>query len=404
MDNILTFETRYKILIVDDYVRNVQLLQDTLELEGIDTIAAYDGQEAIDILEKESVDLILLDVFMPVLDGFKACQIIKENPATSEIPVIFITARSESQDIVKGFNIGAVDYITKPFNTKELISRINTHLELKRSHDIITRQNKILDEKNKNLDKKNQELAELNATKDKFFSIIARDLKEPFSILIGSSNLLMNKIDVMDTSKIKRFNEAINRSSQSGYNLLENLLEWSKAQTGTLEFNPKQITIATLQSIVRQQIALGEYYARNKKITITNDLKFDSTDKETPIVLADPELVKAIFRNLLSNAFKFTGAGGSVVISNEYIIDTETDNTKYVQIKVTDTGVGIPKQYQDNLFRIDVRKAIIGTSDERGTGLGLILCSEYVKLNGGRIWVESTEDEGSSFYFTLRAI
>jgi len=228
-------------------------------------------------------------------------------------------------------------------------------------------------------------LRELNATKDKFFSIIAHDLKNPFNDLMGFTQLLALNIDKYDKSKIEQFVKIIHQSSRLAYNLLENLLDWSRAQTGTLKFNPEKINI---NKLIEENIELLESTARNKNIKIYSELSNDLN------VIADKNMVRTIIRNLVSNAIKYTNQGGIIKIQN-YI------GKDYCELSIVDNGIGISPEYIDKLFKIDESFSTIGTEREKGTGLGLILCKEFVEKNGGELWVKSQPNKGSTFTFTL---
>ena len=167
------------VLIVDDIPENLQVLGNILSAYGLDIGVATDGLQALENVKFQKPDLILLDIMMPGMDGFEVCEKLKSNPETSNIPVIFLTAKSQTEDIVKGFEVGAVDYVTKPFNSAELLVRVFNHLELKKAKDKIERQN--------------DELKEMNDAKNKFFSIISHDLRGPFSGLLGLTSLIINE-------------------------------------------------------------------------------------------------------------------------------------------------------------------------------------------------------------------
>ncbi len=231
-------------------------------------------------------------------------------------------------------------------------------------------------------------LKELNATKDKFFGIIAHDLRNPFSSLLGASEILSSNVREYDLDSIESFSKLSYDAAKSCYALLENLLEWSRSQTGNIKYNPRCIS---LREIIDENLSVLRTIASNKKIEISSDVP------KSMLIVADRDMLKAILRNLLNNALKFTGSGGFVSIH------AVTSKNK-ITIAVKDTGIGIPKNDIDKLFRIDIKYTKIGTNEERGTGLGLLLCKEFVEKHGGRIWVESTEGKGSEFKFTIPII
>ena len=233
-------------------------------------------------------------------------------------------------------------------------------------------------------------LMELNATKDKFFSIISHDLKSPFNSIIGFSNLLIGQIEENDYQGIEKYAMIIQHSSQRAMNLLMNLLEWSRSQTGNMEFNPEKVDISIL---INEVEGLLLDTAQQKSIDISMEIQPETH------VFADKSMVSTILRNLLSNAIKFTNPGGEIVISTRKTGDE-------CVVTVADNGVGIKKEAIDKLFRIDMSYSSAGTQNEVGTGLGLILCKDFVDKHKGRIWVESErgnpdEKRGSKFHFTI---
>ena len=235
------------------------------------------------------------------------------------------------------------------------------------------------------LRKSEAQLKELNATKDKFFNIVAHDLKNPFTSLIGSSELLYRNIDQMDHEQIKTLALILNDASKGGYAILQNLLDWSRSQTGLLKFNPENIN---LKSLIDEHILNLEQISFNKEIKILSEVKDDL------FVYADKNMLKTVLRNLLSNAVKYSFRSGEVMV-NATVDDTE------VVVSVKDQGMGIPEENIDNIFRIDAKYSVPGTENEQGTGLGLKLCKEFIEKQSGRIWVESVEKKGSEFKFTI---
>lgn len=228
------------------------------------------------------------------------------------------------------------------------------------------------------------QLQEANATKDKFFSIIAHDLKNPFAVILGFSELLRNNAEKLSADKMKDMSDNIYKSSKTAYELLENLLQWSRSQTGRLEFNPQPIK---LSDQLAESITIVENQAHNKKIEVVNEVK-------DFCVQADANLLNTVLRNLLGNAIKYTNSGGKVTVASREL-------PKLAEIWVQDTGVGIPPEDMNKIFRIDVKYSTRGTADEPGTGLGLILCKEFIEKHGGKIWVESELGKGTTIKFTL---
>jgi PAS domain S-box-containing protein len=228
-------------------------------------------------------------------------------------------------------------------------------------------------------------LRELNATKDKFFSIIAHDLRSPFSSIIGLSELLTEKMHNKDYEGIEEYTAIIQNSSWRAMDLLTNLTVWARLQTGRMEFKPEYIEIV---SIINEVTELSKDFARQKSLTIS---------MEVPALIkvhGDKAMVSSVLRNLISNAIKFTNPGGEIVISTK-------QNEKELTVIIRDNGVGIKKKALEKLFLIESGISTPGTQEEQGTGLGLILCNDFVQKHGGKIWVESEVGKGSIFKFTL---
>ena len=228
-------------------------------------------------------------------------------------------------------------------------------------------------------------LRELNATKDKFFSIIAHDLKSPFTSIIGLSELLVQQVHKHDYEGIEEYATIIQNSSWRAMDLLTNLIEWSRSQTGRMEFNPSKFELVEL---INEVTILSNDSAKQKSITISMDLPFSIS------VFADKPMISTIFRNLISNAIKFTNPGGNIIISAR-------KNEHELTITVSDSGVGIKKEAINKLFRIEESISTTGTGGEEGTGLGLLLCHEFVLKHGGKIWAESEPGDGTKFNFTI---
>ena len=228
-------------------------------------------------------------------------------------------------------------------------------------------------------------LRELNATKDKFFSIIAHDLKNPFNSILGFSDLMLEQIKAKDYEGVASYAEIIQKASQRAMDLLTNLLEWSRCQSGRMEYNPECFEFI---SLIKEVIKFSNDSALQKSITISRKLPHN-----TP-VCADKDMLSTILRNLISNAIKFTNPGGHITIA-------AVQQQHELEISVIDNGVGIHKDLVDKLFRLEESFSTAGTLKEKGTGLGLILCKEFIEKHEGRFWVESELGKGSTFHFTL---
>jgi signal transduction histidine kinase len=237
-----------------------------------------------------------------------------------------------------------------------------------------------------------EKLQELNASKDKFFSIIAHDLKSPFNSMLGFSKILEDNFDNYDEENKKKFLEIVHKGLQDTYDLIENLLFWSRSQSGAMDFNPEKLN---LYLVYEETIELLKQSAKNKLIKLSNQIP------QNIYVNADKYMISTILRNLISNAIKFTPKNGEVSINAEL---KTYKNNKYAEISIEDNGVGISKNTQSKLFVVGETTSSKGTENETGTGLGLILCKEFVDKHGEKIWVESEVGIGSKFFFTLPSI
>jgi signal transduction histidine kinase len=298
------------------------------------------------------------------MDGFETFKALKLNHKAKNIPIIFLTAVVEPEKILQGFELGAVDYITKPFNIPELTARVATHIEIKRSRE---------------------KLIELNATKEKLFSIISHDLRSSLGSVLSFSDLLLENLDQYPLDKIRQFVSSIYQSSKNTFELLENLLDWSRLQTEKLT---KKIEKHNLKSNIDNIYLLYSEIAKKKLITLQNNIHSDI------YICCDIDMTKTVLRNLVSNAIKYTYSQGLVSIN---FIERNSD----AEISISDSGVGITTENIPNLFSIEKNISTLGTNNEKGTGLGLMLCKELVEKQGGKIWVESELGKGSTFKFSL---
>jgi two-component system sensor histidine kinase/response regulator len=364
-------ETKPKVLVVDDSEFELQLVDFILQEKNYQTVLAGNGTDALIILETLTPDLILLDIMLPDFDGFEVCKKLKTIDKLKDIPVIFFTSLSNIDDIVKGFEAGGVDYVTKPFNTDELLVRIKTHL------DLINSKRKI--------ELQARELSQANALKDKMFSVISHDLRSPVSSIKLALDFISKGL-VKPTDEL--FNETIKglvKTTDEAYILLENLLGWAKSQSNILNVYPESLDLKPLASSIAGLLKLT---SENKKISIENNIPEGIT------VFADMQMIQSVLRNLLSNALKFTPENGSIEM-NALEMNTE------VIISIKDSGVGISEPSLKRIFDQDQPVKTLGTNKESGSGLGLILCKDFVEKNGGRIWVESEKGKGSTFSFTI---
>lgn len=359
----------YRILAVDDVPSNLLTIRAILPAEEFSFLGASDADEAFRLLEDHSFDLVLLDVLLPGLDGYGIARRLKADPRTASVPVIFLTALKNEDEIIKAFEAGGVDFVSKPFHQSELLLRLRTHLTLKA--------------KNEALEKAAAELRQANQARDQFFSILAHDLKNPFAGFLSLLEEIQSHRDSLSPQELDESLAAMGQTAQNVYRLLETLLDWGRSQTGGLALQPDDLY---LPHLVEEALDHVESSFRKKGIA----LRFES---QPVSVVVDRYTVVTIIRNLLSNALKYTKPGGTVTVS---IAAGEAG----AAVAVSDTGVGIPPQRLPLLFHVENKVSTLGTAREPGTGLGLILCAEFAAKNGGRLEVSSTVGIGSTF--TLR--
>jgi two-component system sensor histidine kinase/response regulator len=372
MDAVETLESQitrseYKILIVDDVVSNVLLLKILLTNEKFQVCTANNGTTCIEQARKEHPDLILLDVMMPDISGFDTAVILKKDPETKEIPIIFLTALNTPADLVHGFKVGASDFLTKPFNKEELVMRVMQQISLVAAKRIIEQQN-----------------AELRATlsnRDKMYSVIAHDLRSPMASIRMVLNLVVQSMTEEQVGpELYMLLDQANRESEEVHDLLDNLLKWTKSQTGRLNVVLQDLD---LNEIIPGVVEIFEMIAQTKHI------KLDLQTSPTPLVVnADNDMLKTVVRNFLSNAIKFSPENSSIEIK----MGTEGD---YAKVSVRDHGVGIASSRIGSIFHKG--ETTYGTGGEEGSGLGLMLCQDFAQKNGGDCTVESVEGEGSTF-------
>ena len=365
--------SEYKILIVDDVMSNVLLLKVLLTNEKFAIATASNGRQALEQVDKENPDLVLLDVMMPDMSGFEVAQHLKANPKTADIPIIFLTALNSTTDIVKGFQVGANDFISKPFNKEELIIRVTHQISLVAAKRIILN--------------KTEELQRTIAGRDKLYSVIAHDLRSPMgSIKMVLNMLILNLPAEKIGDEMYELLTMANQTTEDVFSLLDNLLKWTKSQIGKLKVVYQDINMVEVVEGVSEIFTM---VASLKNIKIVQDVPVENV-----AVRADIDMIKTVIRNLISNAIKFSNEGSEVVVSL-----TEEDGMAIVSVK--DSGCGIDDENQKKLLHTDTHFSTFGTNNEEGSGLGLLLCQDFVVKNGGKLWFTSKKGDGSTFSFSI---
>jgi two-component system, sensor histidine kinase and response regulator len=360
------------ILVVDDTPENLRLLMVVLTSEGYQVRPCVSGMRALAAAKMNPPDLILLDILMPEMDGYEVCQYLKSDDKTRHIPIIFLSALDEVFDKVKAFEMGGVDYITKPFQVQEALARVRTQLTL-------SQQQKQLHDQNFDLQKINRELSRSNEELEKFAYIVSHDLQQPLQGILGFAKILrMQYLDTLDR-EADRYVTRIIGAADRMQNLIENLLNYARVDTNC-QLSPTdcnrvlEAAIANLQMAIFQQNACLIY-------------------GKLPIVQGNETQLIQLFQNTISNALKFDRPEVPLQIE----ISAELKGEQWL-FCVRDNGRGIDPQHFDRIFQLFQR---LDDRQTHGMGIGLATCKKIVDRHGGQIWVESQLGEGTAFYFTL---
>jgi len=372
-------EEQISILIVEDEVAVLKSLHNIIGRRYKEVHTAKNAQKALDIFKTNEIDLVITDIRMPGMDGLAMLQRMKAQK--SNIRRLVMSAYSESNFFLQAIDLGVDGYIVKPFLKDKLLEEIQ-----KAAKSILNE--KFAEQSKQQLASSEKELRELNNTKDKFFSIIGHDVKTPVSTIASYSSLLVDDFEEMEKEEVFQIIKIIQNSSFRAIELLKNLLEWAKVQTGSFSFKPEKMNLC---DTVDEEVEFALNLWQRKNITVKHTPKLDN------FVYADRNMVRTVFRNLLSNAIKFTPENGSIELFSKRL----NQNGEFIQISIKDTGIGIPQKIVPTLFSIEENYSSEGTSGELGTGMGLLFCKEFIDIHGGSIQVQSTVGEGSVFSFSL---
>ncbi|MBN1427757.1 MAG: hybrid sensor histidine kinase/response regulator [Anaerolineae bacterium] len=362
------------ILVVDDSLDAITTLAAQLELEGFTAIPVDNGSAALDIVRSSPPDLVIMDVMMPGLTGMEVLQSIRANPPTAELPVILLTALDAPQDVVRGLELGASDYVTKPPQFEVLVARVRTQMKIKR----------LQSEQKRDL----RQLQELDVLRNKFMRIAAHDLKSPLNNITLGIQILEQYGDELKQvdPDILQILETIDSAASLMLSIINGFLDFQAIQAGKLTLNTQ---LTQLNDVIESVLQQFRPYANRKGITLQADLT-----KKMPKCMADPDRLMQVVNNLLSNAIKFSPKRSSVIVRTSV-------NGAYLRTEIEDHGPGIPAEDLPLLFQEFSKLKKRADNAEAGSGLGLSIARNMVELHSGQIGVESTVGDGSTFWFEL---
>ena len=364
--------TGRRILSVDDDRINLRIIGGILRHEGYEIAEAMSGEQALEVYAEFQPNLVLLDVMMPGIDGFATCRTLKTSYGDKCAPVIFVTAKSEADDVVMGFEAGGVDYLTKPFRPKEVVARIRTHL----SNQQLVEQQKLLVE----------QLSKANAAKDRFLGMCAHDLRNPLSSIRGLAELMVEDAIGPLSSEQREIVQTIHGASQSMLQLVNELLDVATIEAGHLKLAKEPTSVA---EIVERSVHLSNIEAAKKGTRI--EIVRIGAD---PMVSVDRNKIRQVVDNLISNAVKYSPRGSVVTVL------IQSDGA-WAGFAVRDSGPGIPESERHKLFKDYGRLSAVPTGGEKSTGLGLAISRKIVEAHDGTIGVENIPGRGAEFVVRL---
>jgi signal transduction histidine kinase len=361
-----------RILAVDDDRINLRIIGGILRHEGYEIAEAGSGEQALEVYASFLPNLVLLDVMMPGIDGFATCRTLKKTYGDKCAPVIFVTAKSEADDIVMGFDAGGVDYLTKPFRPKEVVARIRTHLS---NQQLVEQQKLLVDQ-----------LSKANAAKDRFLGMCAHDLRNPLSSIRGLAELMDENAIGDLTPEQREIVQTIHGASQSMLQLVNELLDVATIEAGHLKLAKEPTSVV---EIVERSVYLSNIEAAKKNTKI--EMVGNSAD---PIVDVDRNKIRQVVDNLISNAVKYSPRGSVITVMVH-------SNDTFAGFAVRDSGPGIPESERHKLFKDYGRLSSMPTDGEKSTGLGLAICRKIVEAHNGTIGVENIAGRGCEFVVSL---
>jgi len=406
MTNNQIEENKGNILIVDDTPENLQVLSATLCELGYKVRGVISGKMAIRAARSGAPDLILLDIKMPEMDGYEVCRQLKADPKTSEIPVVFISALDEVLDKLTAFQVGGVDYVTKPFHVAEVLARIEHQLTIQRLKKQLIARNKELQEEIIERKKAEEAAAAASLAKSQFVANMSHELRTPLNAILGFTQV-MSRDSLLSHENLENL-RIINRSGQHLLELINDVLDLSKIEAGIISLDERSFDLYQLLDTLEEMFQIK---AEIKKM----QLRFFVDANVPQYIKTDEKKLRVCLINLLGNAMKFTHDGGRIWLrvsveskqpqpaeSESYPNSTSVEPL-LILFEVEDTGIGIVTAEIDTLFDAFVQTQA-GKKTADGTGLGLTITKKYVQIMGGDIWVKSVLGEGTSFKFNIRVL
>ena len=385
----MTTKLTGRILIVDDTPANLDTISTVLIDAGYEVAVATSGERALQNLQRRSPDLILLDVMMPGIDGFETCDRIKANSRTRNIPIIFLTSLIDIKKKIQGFNCGAVDYISKPFQEQEILARVKTHIQL--NHLTQNLEQQVADQ-TASLRITNEALQQANNSKQSFLSTMSKEIRRPIdTILRVTEQLQEQKYGTLNPQQVEDLTK-IERNGNHLLSLIQNTIKLANIESGELTL---ELDLIKIEDICRSCVLAIQSQADRKNIKLIFNIEPD-----LPQISIDELLIRQVIINLLNNAVKFTSVG-SVTLSATKGMLTDRENISCIRIAIADTGIGIAPENINQLFQPFVQiYSLLGEKHE-GNGLGLILSKQIVELHGGQISIYSMKNVGSCFTIEL---
>jgi signal transduction histidine kinase len=378
------------ILLVDDRPDNLRLLLNILKDKGYKVRCVTNGAMALRVSLRHPPDLILLDIQMPEMNGYQVCEQLKATPETREIPVIFLSVIEETKEKVHAFNVGGVDYITKPFQVKEVVARVENQLQILRLQNKLKEQNirlaqEIRDRQaiEEQLRELNREMKRSNQELEQFAYVVSHDLQAPLGTIASFAQLLQNRYQDQLDGKALQFIERIISGSLTMQQLIDDLLQYSRVGRMAQVFEP-----VNCEQVLSQALANLETQINETQALITSD--------PLPAIAGNSMGLLQLFQNLMSNALKYRHPDISPRIHITVSLQEDMWN-----FSIQDNGIGIETKHLERIFQIFQR--LHSDKEYPGTGIGLAICKKIVELHDGKIWVESFPSQGSTFYFTLPA-